>query len=173
MSESIINETMDRFRDIVDQPYERLREWKQEHGAKVVGCSPMHFPEELIHAAGMLPVVLQESKEAVTEGFSQIHPFYCGITRNIIDIGLKGQLNFFDALIYSDICIQARNAACTLRYVMPDSRVEFVQFPTSLNREGVLEDTIREMEKIKAVLEDVAGLKIDDQSLERSIKVYN
>lgn len=173
MSESSVNEVMNRFRDAVDKPYEKLRLWKDAHQMKVVGCSPMHFPEELIHAAGMLPVLLQETEEAVTEGFSHVHPFFCGITRNLIDIGTKGQLNFFDALVYSDICIQNRNAACALRNIMPSSHVEFVQFPTCLNREDVLDNTIHEVEKIKASLEKLAGRKIDYSSLMQSIQVFN
>jgi benzoyl-CoA reductase subunit C len=173
MSESDVNEAMNRFRDVVDRPYEKLGLWKKSNQVKIVGCSPMHFPEELIHAAGMLPVLLQETEEAVTEGFSHVHPFFCGITRNMIDICTKGQLNFFDALFYSDICIQNRNAACTLRNIMPAGHVEFVQFPTCLNREGVLANTLHELQKIKARLENLSGRKIDDTSLMQSIQLFN
>jgi len=168
-----VNEIMNRFKDALENPYEKLRLLKEDRETKVVGCSPMHFPEEIIHAAGMLPVVLQETDEAVTEGFSHVHSFFCGITRNMIDIGVKGHLNFFDALIYSDICIQNRNTACTLKHLLPDSYVEYAQFPTSLNREGVLEDTVRELERLKDKMGQLAGCEIDDQSLEKSIQVYN
>jgi benzoyl-CoA reductase subunit C len=117
------NEVMNRFKDALESPYDKLRLWKEDRNTKIVGCSPMHFPEEIVHAAGMLPIVLQETEEAVTEGFSHVHSFFCGITRNLIDIGVKGQLNFFDTLIYSDICIQNRNAACTLKHILPANRV--------------------------------------------------
>ena len=173
MSGSTMKDVMNRFRDVVDTPYEKLKLWKEANGKKVVACSPMHFPEELIHAAGMLPVVLQETDEAITTGFSHIYPFYCGITRNIIDIAVKGQLSFLDGLVYADICIQNRNAACTLKQVMPASYVEYVQLPTSLTRDGVMDDTIRELERIKAKLEQLAGRKIDDTSLKQSILVFN
>ena len=167
------HEVMNRFKDALESPYEKLQQWKEERNRKVVGCSPMHFPEEIVHAAGMLPVVLQETEEAITEGFSHVHSFYCGITRNMIDLGVKGQLNFFDALIYSDICIQNRNTACTLKHILPAHYVEYAQFPTSLNREGVLEDTMRELERLKEKMGELAGCKIEDQSLEKSIRVYN
>lgn len=173
MSENRVSQAMNRFRDALDRPYEKLMRWKEVHQMKVVGCSPMHFPEELVHAAGMLPVLLQETEEAITEGFSHVHPFFCGITRNMIDIGAKGQFNCFDALVYSDICIQNRNAACALRNIMPTGHVEFVQFPTCINREGVLDNTIRELERIKAGLEKLAGRKMDDSSLMQSIQVFN
>jgi len=88
--ETNVNEVMKRFRAVVDTPYEKLGLWKEANQKKVVGVSPMHFPEELIHAAGMLPVVLQETDEAITTGFSHIYPFFCGITRNIVDVAVKG-----------------------------------------------------------------------------------
>ncbi len=61
----------------LSDPYGASREAKHG-GRKVVGVTPMHFPEELVHAAGALPVVLQESNEPVTMGFGHIYPFYCG-----------------------------------------------------------------------------------------------
>lgn len=173
MAESNVSDIMNRFRGVVDTPYEKLSTWKEVNGKKVVACSPMHFPEELIHAAGMLPVVLQETGEAVTAGFSHVYPFFCGITRNIIDIAAKGELNVLDGVVYADICIQNRNAACTLRQIMPTVYVGYLQLPTSLTREGVMQDTIRELEKTRASLEELAGHKIDDRSLEQSILVYN
>ena len=173
MPKSKITDIMDKFRAVVDKPYEKLKLWKETNKKKIVGCSPMHFPEELIHAAGMLPVVLQETDETITTGFSHVYPFYCGITRNIIDIAAKGHLGFFDALVYTDICIQNRNAACTLKQIMPAGYVKYVQLPTFLTREGVMEDTVKELEKIKVGLAQLAGHKIDDNSLKQSIVVYN
>ena len=174
MSESAVNDVMDKFRHVTEKPYEKLREWKEANNKKIVGCSPMHFPEELAHAAGMLPVVLQETDEPITEGFSHVHPFYCGITRNIIDMAAKGELNFFDGLVFSDICIQNRNAALTLKQVMPESNsVELVQFPTFLTRNTVREDTMRELERIRENMTRISGREIDDSSLEQSIFVFN
>ncbi len=173
MPRSKINDIMDRFREIVDKPYEKLKQWKEANKKKIVGCSPMHFPEEMIHAAGMLPVVLQETDETITTGFSYLYPFFCGITRNLIDIGVKGQLSFLDGLIYADICVQNRTAASILRQNLPAIHVEFAQLPSSFTRKGVMENTVRELDRIKASLERLAGRKIDDKSLKQSILVYN
>jgi benzoyl-CoA reductase subunit C len=173
MPEDKITDIMGRFREIVDKPYEKLRQWKEANQKKVVGCSSMQLPEEMIHAAGMLPAVLQETDEIVSTGFSHVYPFYCGITRNIIDIAVKGQLGFFDGLVYSDICIHNRHAACTLKQIMSAGYVKYVQLPTSLTRDGVMEDTVKELEKIKAGLEQLSEHKIDDTSLKQSIVVYN
>jgi benzoyl-CoA reductase subunit C len=174
MSVSTVNDVLDRFRHVTEKPYEKLHQWKETNNRKIVGCSPMHFPEELVHAAGMLPVVLQETDETITEGFSYVHPFFCGITRNIIDMAAKGQLNFFDGLVFSDICIQNRNAALTLRQIMPESSsLDLVQFPTFLTRSSIMEDTMRELGRVKESMARISGREIDDSSLEQSILVFN
>ncbi len=167
------SEIIDKFKAVVDRPYEELKQWKEANKRKIIGCSPMHFPEELIHAAGMLPVVIQETNEPITTGFSYIYPFFCGITRNIIDIGVKGQLNFLDGLIYTDLCIQNRTAASILRQTLPSTYVDFAQLPSSFTRENVLENTVKELNRIRAGIENLAGRKIDDMSLKQSIAVYN
>lgn len=174
MSLSTVNNVLERFRYVTEKPYEKLRQWKEANNSKIVGCSPMHFPEELVHAAGMLPVVLQETDETITEGFSHVHPFFCGITRNVIDMAAKGELNFFDGLVFSDICIQNRNAALTLRQIMPESsKIELIQLPTFLLRDSVEEDTTRELGRIREIMARISGRKIDDSSLEQSILVFD
>lgn len=173
MAKSKTGEIIDKFRAIVDKPYEKAKQWKEANKRKIIGCSPMHFPEELIHAAGMLPIVLQETDETITAGFSYIYPFFCGITRNIIDIGAKGQLNFLDGLIYADLCVQNRTAASILRQTLPSIYVEFAQLPSSFTRENVMENTAKELNRIKAGLEKLAGRKIDETSLKQSFMVYN
>lgn len=168
-----VQETLTIFREVADSPYEWLRRWKEEHGGKIVGCSPMHFPEELIHASGMLPAVLQETRDAVTDGYSRVHAFFCGITRNVIDMAGKGQLDFFDALMYSNICIQNANAALTMKQLFPAGRVSYVQLPTSLARREVMNGAVRELARVRGILRGISGREIDDASVGRSIDIYN
>ena len=59
------------FEQAATQPLAYARQWKQANGRQVVGSFPMHFPGELIHAAGALPVVLQEEAEPITVGHGQ------------------------------------------------------------------------------------------------------
>ena len=129
MEEMSLKKHLAEFHRVADRPYEAVQMWRKEHGGKVMGCSPMHFPEEMIHAAGMLPVVLQESDDPVTEGFSHVHPFFCGITRNVIDLAAKGALTFFDGLVYTNICIQNANAALTLKQMLKGTPVWYAQMP--------------------------------------------
>ncbi|MBU3914942.1 2-hydroxyacyl-CoA dehydratase, partial [bacterium] len=63
-----VDKILNNLAEIVEQPYEKAKGWKRSTGSKVIGVFPMHFPEELIHAAGVLPIVFQESDQPVTLG---------------------------------------------------------------------------------------------------------
>ncbi|MBW2283215.1 MAG: 2-hydroxyacyl-CoA dehydratase [Deltaproteobacteria bacterium] len=173
MTNNALDQVIDRFREVSDRPYEWLRQWKKDHNAKIAGCSPMHFPEELVHASGMLPVVLQETEETVTEGFSRVHSFFCGITRNVLDLAAKGKLDVFDNVLYSNICIQNTNAALSLKQILPKGRVAYVQLPTSLTRKTAMDDALMELERTKATLAEMSGRTIEDEAINHSIGVYN
>ncbi len=51
-----LREILDRCRELVEDPdYPTVRRWR-EAGGKVVGHFQVYFPEEIAHAAGLLPV---------------------------------------------------------------------------------------------------------------------
>ena len=50
-------EIMAKFTEWTASPGEGLTRWKEKNKKKIIGCFPMDIPEEIIHAAGMLPVV--------------------------------------------------------------------------------------------------------------------
>src|SRR5450756_737644 len=64
-----------------DVTYPSVKRWREDHpGGHAVGHFQVYFPEELIHAAGMLPVTLMgagsrlEAKQADSHiGLSLIH----------------------------------------------------------------------------------------------------
>lgn len=76
------------------------RAWKEGNNRPVIGSFPMNFPGELAHAAGALPLILQESSDPITYGHGLLFPFYCGYTRSMVDQAAKGDLSGLDAMNY-------------------------------------------------------------------------
>jgi len=58
----MMEEILDRFAGIAGDPLSYARQWKEKGKGKVVGCNGLYVPEEIIHAAGMLPVVILEKE---------------------------------------------------------------------------------------------------------------
>src|SRR3990172_8173196 len=77
---------------IAADPYAQLAQRKEATGQKVIGCFPMYVPEELIHAAGMLPAVIFGGHEAISEADSRLQPYVCSVVRSGLDRAPRGEL---------------------------------------------------------------------------------
>ncbi len=167
-----MEEVLTKFKAIAEKPYEMLAKRKEETGIKIVGCLPMYVPEELIHAAGALPVVLPEGDEPITVGHSKIQSFFCGIVRSIVDLALKSKLNFLDAVVSPEIDLTINGLANILQTNMsiPVYRIYQPPFPAKSTSPGLL---LREIKKCKFELEALTGQEINDERLKRSIEIYN
>lgn len=164
-------EIMAKLAPLREDPYARAREAKKQ-GRKVVGVTPMHFPEEMVAATGALPVVLQESTEPVTLGFGYIYPFYCGFSRSNVDWGIKGKLNLFDAIVVSDVCLQLRHMGHIVRR---NTTVPFayIQWPLEANASRWMDFTLDKLQRCQRKLEEILGVKIEDKALREQIALYN
>ena len=77
-----MSQILDKFLAIKDKPYQAAEAWKSEHNQPVIGIAPMHFPEELVHAAGMLPIVLRPGDEPITLG--NAHMFFVDKVEDLV-----------------------------------------------------------------------------------------
>jgi len=58
-----------RLAEVACHPRGYIERWRSAHpGQPVAGVLPMNFPREIAHAAGTLPVVVQDDQQPVTEG---------------------------------------------------------------------------------------------------------
>ncbi len=163
---------LDKLTPIIQDPYSHALEAKAQ-GKPVVAVSPMHFPEELIHAAGALPVVLQETNEPVTVGFGHIYPFYCGFSRSNVDWAVKGRLSMFDAVVISDVCLQLRHMGHIMRRHMSKTPFLYIQWPLEADPNRWLSFSVEQLGRIRTRLEELVGNSIEDDAIHKSIALYN
>lgn len=147
--------------------------WKARTGRKVVASFPMHFPAELVHAAGALPVVLQEVAEEITVGHGVIFPFYCGFSRSTVDQAAKGDLDFADGVVFGDTCVQILGAADVVRMELPDIDVHFFQLLACMRDSWTEENVYETIAKSRRGVESMLGAEITDAALWETIGLYN
>lgn len=168
-----MEQLISRFEQAARHPLEGARRWKMDTGRPVIGSFPMHFPGELAHAAGALPLLLQEDDEPITAGLSSMFPFYCGYTRSVVDQSLKGQYDFLDAIMFGDHCVQLLGAADAIRCDKPETRILFNQLISSMDAPWAMEQARQTFRQLKLELEEVIGSSITPESLSASIKIFN
>jgi len=164
----------DRFREVTADPYGTVAEWKEKTGKKVIGIFPMWIPEEIVQAAGMLPVVMWRSNEAITWGYGHVPPYNCPMNRSVIDDAVKGKLKFMDGMVFLRECLQAQEVDYIIQKTTPPPFQEFLYTPPIYHADKASKEFTREeFEKLRKGLEEFGGEKITNEKLNKSIRIHN
>jgi benzoyl-CoA reductase subunit C len=168
-----VDSILSRFAQAAEKPMEYARRWKQETGARVIGLLPMHFPGELAHAAGALPMIIQEDAEPVTVGHSNVFSFYCGYNRSLVDQALRGEFDFLDAILFGDHCVQLLGTADVIRAHLPKLPILFNQLCSILDASWALDETRGTFGQLQIELETLIGHPIETDTIHASIRLFN
>src|SRR5512136_2472829 len=82
-----------------------IKEWKSQ-GKKVLGWLCIYVPEELIHAAGMLPVrIVADTQElSLDQANVYVAESTCSFIRNCLQLGLDKKFDFMDGIAVCTAC---------------------------------------------------------------------
>lgn len=159
--------------EIVESPYSWLKQWKTETDHKVIGCFPMYVPEEIIHAAGLLPVVLLEQEQTITAADNYIQPYICSPVRGNLDLSLKGGMDCLDGLVFPDICEPAQMISEVWKIHQSVPFFHNLMVPGNTAASYSLSRLTHEFSRMKTALEKFADRAITQQDLKNSIAIYN
>jgi benzoyl-CoA reductase subunit C len=169
--------TLRNCTDLVqDLTYPTVRQWRQDHpNGHAVGHFQVYFPEELIHAAGMLPVTLMGagSQLEAKQADSHIGSFICSICRTSLELGFSGRVGFLDAFYTTPICDVARNLAGIWGRNFRGMTAEILYLPQNANARHAVAYLRDEYSRVLAELERIAGRRVSLADLRRSIRIYN
>ena len=100
------------FQQAFANRHELARGWKKE-GKKVLGYVYSHVPQELIYAAGIIPVQLVEGEDERAEelGEQYFPDFYCDYVSCCLGQGLSGEYDYLDGVVFPDACETIRGLA--------------------------------------------------------------
>lgn len=166
-------DTLAHFAEVSADPLGYARAWKARTGRRVIGSFPMNFPSEMAHAAGALPLIIQEAEDPITAGHALLFPFYCGYTRSTVDQAARGDLAVLDAIMFGDHCVQLLGAADAVRVVLPETRVIFFQLISSMCDPWTFGRARESFQKLRTELEEFLERPVDDGALGASIALFN
>ncbi len=159
-----------------DLDFSAARDWKAEKdGRRCVGYLPVHVPRELVHAAGMLPVGILGAGERleVIQGDAYFQSYICHFPRSAIELALTGRLDFLDGMLFPGTCDVIRNMSGMWRALFPDMFVRYLETPQNYDPGLGGAFYRRELDALKAALEDLSGNRITDDGLLSSIAVHD
>src|SRR5262252_4081192 len=79
-------------RELVEDPnVPTVRRWR-EAGGKVLGHFQVYFPEEIAHAAGLLPVKVRGAPVEPKHADSHFGSYLCSILKTSLELALSGRV---------------------------------------------------------------------------------
>lgn len=159
-----------------DLDFTVAREWKEaDPSRKVIGFMPVYIPEEIIHAANMLPMgILGGGDELeVIHGDAFYQSYICRIPRSTIELGLSGKLDFVDGMLFPSICDVIRNLSGMWKLMKPGVYAKYFDVPQNYRDDIGGEYYQQEMQELRHDMETISGNKITDEAITNSIKIFN
>ena len=166
-----LDEILYQCRDLVeDTDFPTVKKWRAA-GGKILGHFQVYFPEEIAHAAGMLPVKLRGSQIERKRADSHFGSYLCSIVRSSLELCLTKNVDI-DMFVTHPICDVARNLAGIWgrNFEYP---CQILYLPQNANSAYSVQYTRDEYNRIKGEIEKIAGVTVTDDMLRASIGVFN
>jgi benzoyl-CoA reductase subunit C len=166
-----LDEVLGLCRELVEDPdFPTVHRWR-EAGGKVLGHFQVYFPEEIAHAAGMLPVKIRGAQVEARQADSRFGSYLCSILKSSLELALANRLEL-DMFVSPPICDAARNLAGIWgRNLLYPSQILYL--PQNANSAYSAQYLRDEYDRMKRDIEGVVGRQVRDDDLRHSITVFN
>jgi bzd-type benzoyl-CoA reductase N subunit len=160
-----VNDTFPKTKDILEH---------KRQGKKVFGWLCTYVPEEILHAAGILPLrITGYSQEMELEdGNAYMYINNCSFSRSCLQMGIRGEYDYLDGIVAGSTCDGARRLFDLWCHYIGTPFNHILTVPrkfTSRAHELYLD----QVTQFKQHLEEFLGIQITDDKLYHSIEIYN
>ncbi|MDD5945057.1 MAG: 2-hydroxyacyl-CoA dehydratase family protein [Clostridia bacterium] len=167
---SKIDTIISELQAIASNPRKAMNDYKAETGKGAVGIAPVYAPEELVYAAGRLPIGCWGGQTEISNARAYLPPFACSIMQSVMELECNGVYNDLEAVIFSAPCDTLKCMGQKWKGTCPC--IQFVH-PQNVIVEGSTKFLATEYAIVKEKLEGIFGEKITDEAIEKAIVVYN
>jgi benzoyl-CoA reductase subunit C len=160
---------------LADVSFPAVRAWKERTGGKAIGCFPVYTPQEIVRAAGCLPVTLYGGRGLIEieRADSRIQSFVCSIARSTLELALSRHLDWLDGFVVPSICDVARNLSGIWQLNFPGHFVCYLHLPQNVEAAAAEAYYRGELDRLRRGLEALTGQCVTDPALGEAIRVYN
>jgi benzoyl-CoA reductase subunit C len=166
-----LDDLLGQLRDLVeDTTFPTVRRWR-EAGGRVAGHFQVYFPEEIAHAAGLLPVKVRGAQVETRQAEARFGSYLCSIVKSSLELALASRLQL-DLFVTHPICDAARNLAAVFGRNLPYP-CQILYLPQNANSAHAPAYLTEEYRRLGQLVSDVAGAAVTDAALRSSIGVFN
>jgi benzoyl-CoA reductase subunit C len=159
------------LRDLLDDfDFPTVKRWRAG-GGKVLGHFQVYFPEEIAHAAGLLPVKIRGAQVEARQAEARFGSYLCSVIKTSLETALSQRIEL-DMFVSHPICDAARNLAAVWgrNFSYP---CEILYLPQNANSPSTIGYLRHEYDRVRRTIEQVTGRPVSDEALRHSIGVFN
>ena len=160
------------LQETANHPAKAVKASMKETGKKAVGCFPYYTPDEIIYAAGLLPVGLWGGQTEIKEADKYLQSFCCSIMRINVEQGMKGMYDFLSAVVIPTYCDTLKCICDNWQVAVPKTYLIPIVYPQHRKIAAGVTYLIDEYKRVQKEFETITGRKITEQDLEDSIAIY-
>jgi benzoyl-CoA reductase subunit C len=163
----------ERLAAIYQKRHDYAREWKARTGGKVLGYFCTYVPEEILYAAGVLPVRILGSHEPQDVTEPHIFGMFCPFCRDCLAQGLKNRFSYLDGLMIAQSCLHIRQAYTSWQKHRPVGFSYYLNMPHKVQSPRAARFLAGELAGFRKAVEAWTGTAITDERLAEGIEVMN
>lgn len=164
-------EMLEEFQKAFDNRHQKARELK-EKGRRIMGWMCSYVPVELIHAAGFTPLRVIGGKEDTSHADAYLYINMCSLVRSVLEEAMQDKYSYLDGLITLNTCDNIRRLYDVWTHYLPPPFFRILSLPRKDTPEAV--NFFRnQLHNLKSNLEEFSQNKINEEDLQRSIRLFN
>jgi benzoyl-CoA reductase subunit C len=169
-----MRDVMAPFREVLADRHGWIQNYKSKTGRPVAGYFCDYMPEEILYAAGMVPVRITAGRGNVVSADRHLQSNVCSFARRCLDQALEGTYDYLDALVVSHTCDVLTKMYDLWAYRLKNPGfVHYLWVPHKVfdkDAPGVMEG---EFKRLAKCTEEYIGEPITDEALKEAISVYD
>lgn len=166
-----LDEVLYECRELLeDMTFPTVRRWR-ESGGNVVGHFQVYFPEEIVHAAGILPFKVRGAPIEAVQADSRFGSYLCSILKTSLELALSNRVPL-EMFVTHPICDAARNlgAVWGRNFAYP---CQILYLPQNANSPAAVTYLRNEYARLQRSVEAITGRPVEEEDLRSSVAVYN
>ena len=171
-----MNDLLDMIKElesIGENPYTSILNSIKETGKQAVGCFPIYTPEEIVYAAGMLPVGMWGGQSVGQLADKYLQSFCCSIMKANTEQALMKKYDFLSAVILTTFCDTLKCTIENWKVASPQLKLIPMVYPQNRKIEAGRQFLQEELIRVMAELESITGEKITEEALKESVDLYD
>lgn len=167
------------YRETIEQlvsaglnPGRTIAETKKETGKDLVGVFPIRTPEEIVYAAGCVPIGMWGGHTEITLADKYLQSFCCSIMRINMEYALRGVYDGLKAVLIPTFCDTMKCIVENWKLALPQVPTIAFAYPQHHKLQTGMEFAVDEIRRVKHELELALHKIITYEQVEEAFEVY-